>query len=349
MNSRTVLYAAVGAAVASAAATNLGASSPELLKEMFEDFKAQYRSNYRTMDDENYRFGVFVKTLQIIDERNAANDGSVHGITRFADLTQEEFQNRYLDMHVADKIRGTNATIVQVPAYVGSATSADYVGKQTTAVKDQGQCGSCFAFAAAEQIESDGMRLLGNDASLTLSVQQIVSCDHGEGQEGCEGGGLQEMSFDYVRDNGGITTDAAYPYTAKTGSCDKSKNDYVMGVTKYDMIRTEDLPQSAAAIEKTEADFTSYVLSTGTLSIGVDATTWSTYKSGIMSSCGKGKNINHSVQIVGVDTDSETGYWKIRNSWTPSWGEDGFIRVKYGQNTCGLATEGGSYTTVFNI
>jgi len=338
MNSRTALFAAFGAAVASAGLTKLGSSSPEVLKELFEEFKAEHRSNYRTMDDENYRFGVFVKTLHIIDERNAAEDGSLHGITRFADMTQEEFQSKYLDMNIASKIRGTNATIVQVPAYTGSSTSADYVGTQTTPVKDQGQCGSCFAFAAAEQIESDGMRLLGNDASITLSVQQIVSCDHGEGQLGCEGGGLQEMTFDYVRDNGGITTDDAYPYTATTGRCDKTKNDYVMGVTKYDMIRTEDIPQSAEAIESTEADFASYVLSTGTLSIGVgkliffliyvgnllmnspslyvvDATTWSTYKGGVMSNCGKGTDINHSVQVVGVDTDSETGYWKIRNSW----------------------------------
>lgn len=349
MNTKTSLFLAVSAAVASAGLTKFGASSPEILKELFEQFKADYKSNYRTMDDEMHRFDVFVKTLHIIDERNAVNDGSVHGITRFADLTQEEFQNMYLDKHVADKIRSVNATIVQVPAYTGSATAVDYVGSQTTAIKDQGQCGSCFAFAAIEQIESDGMRLLGNKASLTLSAQQIVSCDHGDGQLGCEGGGLQEMAFDYVRDNGGITTEAAYPYTATTGSCDKSKNDYVMGVTGYEMIRREDLPQSAAAIEQTEADFAAYMLSTGTLSIGVDATLWSTYKSGIMSKCGTGKNINHSVQVVGVDTDAETGYWKIRNSWTDSWGEDGFIRVKYGQNTCGLATEGGSYTTVYNI
>lgn len=345
MNTKTILATALCAGAVSAA-TTLSSSSPETLKDLFESFKADHRVFYSTMDEEMHRFGVFVNNLRLIDQRNEKNDGSVHGITRFSDLTQEEFENTFLDKHVSSKIRGNNATIVEVARYTGEATSADYVNTQTTAIKDQGSCGSCYAHAAAEQIESDGMRLLGNSADLTLSVQQLVSCDHGDGQLGC-GGGLQEMSFDYVRDNGGIVTAKDYPYTARTGRCDKSKDNFVMGVTKYDMIRTEDLPQSQSAIEQTETDFTSYVLSTGTLSIGVDATTWNTYKSGIMSDCGRGTDINHSVQIVGVDT--KEGYWKIRNSWSPSWGENGFIRVKYGANTCGLATEGGSYTTVFNI
>ncbi len=157
------------------------------------------------------------------------------------------------------------------------------------------------AHACAEQIESDGMRMFNNPASKTLSVQQLVSCDHGKGQLGC-GGGLQETGFDYVRTNGGIVSAADYPYTAKTGKCDASKNHYIMGVTGYKMI-----------LEKTPADtekaFANYMLSTGTISIGADATTWNTYKSGIMSNCGKGTDVNHAVQLTGVDTSA--GYWKV--------------------------------------
>ena len=175
--------------------------------------------------------------------------------------------------------------------------------------------------------------------------------------------GLQELGFDYVRETGGIVSEADYPYTSyygKTGRCDTSKTNYVMGVNGYKMILDSD-----PAV--TESGFTSYMLSTGTISIGVDATTWNTYKGGIMADCGKGTDINHSVQLTGVDT--EAGYWKvlffsiclyydfylmlfviqIRNSWSPDWGEEGSIRIKYGVNTCGLATEGGSYTDVYNI
>ncbi len=88
-------------------------------------------------------------------------------------------------------------------------------------------------------------------------------------------------------------------------------------------------------------DCLSYV--TGTISIGADATTWNTYKSGILTNCGKGTDVNHAVQLVGVDSSSTNGYWKIRNSWSASWGEEGFIRIGSGSNMCSLATEGGSY------
>jgi len=336
------LLAAATLATTAVSASEYSTSSPETLKQLFEQFKRNHARSYSTMDEERSRYEIFVQTLKVIDERNQV-DAGVHGITQFADMTQQEFEDIYLDRTIANKIRQQNATLAEIPLYEGSTTSVDYTGTQTTAIKNQQSCGSCWAHAGAQQIESDGMRLLGNKASLTLSVQQLVSCDHGEGQLGCMGG-LQETAFDYVRLNGGITTEAEYPYTSgggRTGKCDASKNHYVMGVTGYEMIFNSN-------VQETEKQFTSYVLSTGTLSIGVDATTWNTYVGGIMSNCGKGTDINHAVQIVGVDSSS-SGWWKIRNSWAASWGEQGTIRVAYGKNTCGLATEGGSHTTVFNI
>mmetsp|Transcript_13982 Transcript_13982/g.14588 ORF Transcript_13982/g.14588 Transcript_13982/m.14588 type:complete len:339 (+) Transcript_13982:119-1135(+) len=323
-------------------ATKYSSLSQEGFKQLFDNFKNKHNKKYLTMEEENNRYNIFIQTLKVIDERNKLDSG-IHGITQFADMTQEEFESTYLDRTIANKIRQRNATITEVPIYQGGLSNVDYTGIQTTAIKNQQSCGSCWAHAGAQQIESDGMRLLGNKASLTLSVQQLVSCDHGEGQLGCMGG-LQETAFDYVRLNGGITTEAEYPYTSgngRTGKCDTTKNHYVMGVTGYEMIL-------ASNVQETESQFTSYVLSTGTLSIGVDATTWNTYVGGIMSNCGKGTSINHAVQIVGVDSSS-SGWWKIRNSWAESWGEKGNIRVAYGKNTCGLATEGGSHTTVFNI
>lgn len=338
----TTLIAALSLA-ASVTAADLSTSSPEILKQLFEEFKSQHGKSYTTMGEEQHRYENFLQTLKLIDERNKLDIG-VHGITQFADMTQQEFEATYLDRTIANKMRDRNATFVEVPEYTGSATAVDYTGTQTTAIKNQLSCGSCWAHAAAQQIESDGMRLLGNKASLTLSVQQLVSCDHGEGQLGCMGG-LQEPAFDYVRLNGGITTEAEYPYSSgggKTGKCDTSKNHYVMSVTGYEMILNSN-------VQETEKQFTSYVLSSGTLSIGVDATTWNTYTGGVMTNCGKGTSINHAVQIVGVDSSSTSGYWKIRNSWGSTWGEKGNIRFTYGKNTCGLATEGGSHTTVYNL
>ena len=332
--------------LATASALNL---SHEEIEQKFTTFKQEHKKTYATQEEHVHRFSVFMDTLKLIEERNAAEQGSAtHGITRFADLTQEEFRAQFLGVNMAQKFRAHrgNATSVSVPPVTSGATAKDWTATQTTAIKDQGHCGSCWAHAAAEQMESDGMRLLGNPASLTLSVQQMVSCDHGDAQLGCMGG-LQETAFDYVRDNGGIVSEQDYPYSSyegSTGRCDSSKDNYIVGVKGYDFMFD-------ATVQETEQSFTNYMLSEagGTISIGVDATTWSTYTGGVMSNCGKGTDINHSVQAVGVDSSSSGGYWKIRNSWSPSWGEDGFIRVQYGANTCGLVTEGGSYTTVFNI
>jgi C1A family cysteine protease len=324
-----------------------GSSGVEIIKGLFEEFSKTHGKTYATEGEKSHRFAVFKNTLEVIDQRNQAEKmggGSAeHGITRFADLTQMEFEEMYLDSRTTMNIRQRNATVVATPR-VKTTGAVDYTGKQTTAVKDQGSCGSCWAHAAAEQIESDGMRLFGNPASKILSVQQFVSCDVDKetAQLGCKGG-LQELGFDYVRDNGGIVSESDYPYSSyygRTGQCDTTKTNYIMGVKGYEMILDSD-----TAV--TEAGYTSYMLSTGTISIGVDATTWNTYKGGIMADCGKGTDINHSVQLTGVDT--EAGYWKIRNSWSPEWGEEGSIRIKYGANTCGLVTEGGSYTDVFNI
>lgn len=326
--------------LAGVSATSLSSSSPEAIKSLFTTFKQEFGRVYASAEEEASRFDIFVNHLKIIDERNAMEKyGAVHGITRFADLTQQEFESMYLDTRITRHMHSLNATMFEVPAYTGGLSAVDYTGKQTTAVKDQGSCGSCWAHACAEQIESDGMRLLGNPASKVLSVQQLVSCDHGKGQLGC-GGGLQETGFDYVKANGGIVSAADYPYTAKTGVCDKTKTNYIMGVTSYQMI----LEKTPAA---TEQSFTDYMLGYGTISIGVDATTWNTYKSGIMTNCGKGTSVNHAVQLTGVDTAS--GYWKIRNSWGAGWGEAGSIRIQYGVNLCSLATEGGSHTVVYNI
>ena len=168
-------------------------SNPEVVKNLFEEFIATHGKTYSTMKERMNRFEIFTENLKVIDERNNAEKekgGSAqHGITRFSDLTQAEFEEMYLDSRTSRYIRQRNATVISTPR--GMTTGAvDYTGKQTTAVKDQGSCGSCWAHAAAEQIESDGMRLFGNPASKTLSVQQLVSCDIDKetAQLGCMGG-----------------------------------------------------------------------------------------------------------------------------------------------------------------
>jgi len=319
-----MLAAVAISAFAATAAAEYTAPNPTNLKMMFEAFKKEHGKNYSTMDEETSRFGNFVANLKMIHERNVAErkagGSAAHGVTRFADLSHEQFVSQYLGYIPTDK---SNAKVATVAPYKGTDSLVDWTGIYTTPVKDQGYCGSCWAFAASEQIESDAMRTLGT--SYVLSPQQLVSCDRTS--MGCNGG-LQERAYGYVQRAGGIEQESAYPYTSgaegDSGNCASDKSKFVLTVKDYATI-------------KTESDMAAHVKSTGPVSIAIDASTWSTYTGGIMDTCGT--SINHAVQAVGVDDSSSGGYWKVRNSWGPSWGEAGFIRLAYGKDMCGITTD----------
>ena len=147
---QTILAASL-CALGASVRTNLSSSPKETIKELWEQFKAEHHREYHTMDEESHRYSVFVNTLRLIDVRNAdeemRNGAAVHGITRFADLTQEEFAATYLSRSVVSNIRGLNTTKLEVAPLNGATGSVDYTGKQTTAIKDQGNCGRfghCF-------------------------------------------------------------------------------------------------------------------------------------------------------------------------------------------------------------
>lgn len=203
-----------------------------------------------------------------------------------------------------------------------------------------GYCGSCWAFSATQQIESDAIRAGYITPSDQLSVQQVVSCDSTSSNVaeymvnyGCEGGNT-ETAYAYINSVGGLTRETSYPYSSFWGvqtSCDMAKKEMVVTVDDYYTIMGEE-------------NMESYVLSTGPLSVCVDASDWSSYQSGIVSSCSE--DVNHCVQVVGVDTDE--GYWIVRNSWGTSWGVEGMIYLKTGQNTCGI-TNDPTYTTVAKV
>jgi len=290
---------------------------------MFDSFKSEYGKAYSTMGEESDRYAIFVNNLKVIDERNAeekrVGGSAIHGITKYMDLTQEEFSSRYLKSKPS--MRSSTHKFVEVPRYTGVSASVDWSGKLTTPVKDQGYCGSCWAFSATEQIESDAIRTLGS--TFILSPEQITQCD--ATSYGCDGG-WTENAFDYVHRTGGIETDQDYPYTSSsgvTGKCHSESNKYKVGVTTYHTINGE-------------TNMANYVLATGPLSVCVDAASWSSYRGGIMTSCGK--RVDHCVQAVGVDTGAN-GYWKVRNSWGTSWGESGYIRLAYGQDTCAITSD----------
>jgi len=207
-----------------------------------------------------------------------------------------------------------------------------------SAVKDQAQCGSCWAFSATEGIESGVFQTTGV-TSPSLSPQQIVSCDKTDG--GCNGGDLP-TAFTYVEGAGGLSEEDAYPYTSLTGRsgrCKKTDINPVVSVSehKYGVAPCE----GGACSSQDEDGLKAALASFGPLSVCVNAETWNGYYGGVLSGecSGSYNSLDHCVQLVGYDTTASTPYWKVRNSWGTSWGEGGFIRLPMGINSCGIADE----------
>jgi C1A family cysteine protease len=288
---------------------------------MWENYKREYGKSFATMEEEMSRFSHFVTNMKIVDYRNEQerlNGGSaVHGITKFSDMSQEEFQAKMLRADVTLKTSNRKVANISTPPKEDLGL-VDWAGVVTTPVKDQGYCGSCWAFSATEQIESEAMRQL--KTTYLLSAEQITQCANGA--FGC-GGGWTETAYGYVKAAGGLEEESAYPYTSYqgvTGVCHDDASKARVTVTGFTTLKGE----SAMA---------SYVQSTGPLSVCLDANSWNSYRGGIMSVCGQ--SVDHCVQAVGVDA-SAGGYWKVRNSWGLGWGEDGYIRLAYGKNTCAI-------------
>jgi len=323
--SRSSSVAVALALLTSASATLFYTNNTESQRYSFESFKETYGKSY-SAEEEETRFANFVVNLAVIDERNALEGGNmIHGVTKFSDLTQEEFASRYL----LSLPRATPQPVTHVgePLAPGATVNVNWAGISTTPVKNQGYCGSCWAFSATEQIESNYWMATGQE--LILAPQQITSCD--QTSEGCNGG-WTEHAYSYVARTGGIELDSSYPYTSGkvgiTGSCTASSKLYVVTITGYTTV------SSSASGEATMA---SYVAATGPLSICLDAETWNSYTGGIVTVCGT--SVDHCVQAVGLNTAAATPYWIVRNSWGTSWGNAGYIYLEYGQNMCDLASD----------
>lgn len=326
MKSSVTFLAAVGLVSAS----KLYPTDAESQQFLWREYKQSFSKSYEGAEDDN-RLKLFLENLRIADQRNVEelrNGGSaVHGITRFSDISQSDFEAHYLKSDRSMKTDHASKMTGQTPNK--EMALVDWSGKLTTPVKDQGYCGSCWAFSATEQIETDAIRTLG--VSYILSPQQITSCD--KTALGCSGG-WTEHAYNYVTRAGGIEQNSDYPYSSYngiTGQCAADPSKFVLGVTSYTTVVGE--PAMAA-----------YVQQTGPLSVCLDASQFNSYTSGILSVCTQ--NTNHCVQASGVDVAG--GFWKVRNSWGTSWGESGYIRLAYGVNICAI-TEDPTWVTVFKV
>jgi len=290
-------------------------------REKFAQFKKDFNKTYKSPIEELTRYSIFLTNLKIANRLTASSNGATqYGITQFSDLTQREFSHMYLmNKRPAGPLVEPTTNITITPGLGWDRTCV-------SPVYNQGQCGSCWAFSATEEIESQ-MCLQGHTGGkyIQLAMQQIVDCDHTS--YGCDGGWTQH-AYDYVEKAGGIEYLKDYPYKAVDGRCDFKKADVGAHIKGWSYVGRGD-----------ENTMKTHIVNNGPLSICVDASTWQYYQGGVITNnCAKA--IDHCVQLVGFDANVQGKQaWYVRNSWGVSWGLSGYLYVEFGHDLCGISSQ----------
>jgi len=290
---------------------------------LFEAYKAQYNKQYASPDEEALRFENFKLSMDRIQSRNSA----VFGLTKYSDMSPEEFKSTLLGYNRPES-RQENVGVLESSAVNVPQTLDWRTQNMVTPVKDQGQCGSCWAFSVTENIES--MYCMKNKIDCTsfppLAPQEIVDCDTTD--QGCNGGD-PPTAYAFVMSEGGMEDNSDYPYTAQDGTCNFQSNLVKVTISNWQY----------ATSNSDEGTMQNNLVSWGPLSICVDAEPWQDYTGGVMMASDCSNSLDHCVQLVGYDMTQSTPFWIVRNSWGTDWGENGYIRLQYGQDTCGCADE----------
>lgn len=319
-----ILALAVACVSAASISNNLDAD--------WKEYKAKHGKSYEATEDAMRR-GIWEKNLKKIATHNIDASNGLHsytlGMNVFGDWSHEEFLikmtgfNMTKNMNKAKGHRFLKSSNVQIP------DSVDWRDKgYVTPVKDQGQCGSCWAFSAVASLEGQHFKATGKLVS--LSEQNLVDCSGKFGNMGCNGG-LMDQAFSYIKANKGIDTEESYPYTARDGKCKFKPADVGATLTGFTDIPSGD-----------EDSLTNAIATVGPISVAIDASneSFQLYSSGIYDEpdCSS-TELDHGVTAVGYGSNSDGEYYIVKNSWNTSWGMQGYILMSRNKdNQCGIAT-----------
>jgi len=298
------------------------------LDSQWEDFKSKYVKVY-SVGEEKARRAIWEDNYHFIERHNAAYEAGLEtysvGENEYNDLTHIEFTSMLTGLQPVDP-RGLNP-VFQPLNYSDVRSEVDWrTDGYVTPVKNQGQCGSCWAFATTGSLEGAHFKQTGDLVS--LSEQQLVDCS--TRNLGCNGG-IVDWAFQYIQKHG-ITSEEQYPYKGRQGHCHFHADTTAATLSTWKDIR-----------RGSESDLQAAVSQQGPVAVAIDAghRGFQMYKHGIYydSYCSH-ERLNHAVLAVGYGTESDGQYWIVKNSWGTGWGDQGYIKMAKGRNNnCGIATQ----------
>jgi len=318
-------------ALLSAFAAPAAAWSGEIVRE-FEHFVNKFEKTYDSILEKEARLKAFAENYLYIQAENAKGHSYELGINEFADMTSDEFALTHLGLEQPKNMWGDLPNL-GTHLYSGAPLPKSVDWRQKGAVnpvKNQAQCGSCWAFSTIQAIE--GAWQIATGKLLSLSEQQLVDCAKSFGNQGCNGG-LMDNGFKYAK-QAALCTEESYPYKGKNGICQAQSCTNGIpngGVTGYKDVNPMDTNALMEAVAQQPV----------AIAIEADKMVFQLYKGGVLNAtCGT--KLDHGVGLDGYGTENGQDYWLVRNSWGPSWGEKGYIKLlrgKPGAGECGLKSQ----------